>query len=95
MSRAAQVVRRAAVSAVMDKIASTTETALGGIQRNLETLNKSAVEIAQAGAEGREPTELADPLVRALVAERAVEASAAVLKRANDAMDDVLQALRS
>jgi len=95
MSSAAQVLRRAAVSAVMDKIASPTETALGGIQRNLDKLNKAAVEVAQAGAEGREPTELADPLVRALVAERAVEASAAVLERANDAMDDVLEALRS
>ncbi len=79
----------------MDKIAPTNQTSLAGIQRNMESLHKAANDIAQAAVNGREPTEFADPLVRALVAERAIEASAEMLKRSNEAIDSVLEALRS
>jgi hypothetical protein len=79
----------------MDKIAPTNQTSLAGIQRNMESLHQAANDIAQAAVNGREPTEFADPLVRALVAERAIEASAEMLKRSNEAIDSVLEALRS
>lgn len=91
----AKDLRRAAVTAVMDKIAPTHQVALAGIERNMKSLHRAATEIAQAAVNGREPTEFADPLVRALVAERAVEASSEVLKRSNEAFDSVLEALRS
>jgi hypothetical protein len=95
MFSAAKDLRATAVTAVMDKIAPTSQTALDGIQRGMQALHKATNEIAQAAVNGREPTEFVDPLVRALVAERAVEASAVVLKRSNDAFDSVLEALRS
>jgi hypothetical protein len=79
----------------MDKIAPTNQTSLAGIQRNMESLHQAANDIAQAAVNGGSPTELADPLVRALVAERAIEASAEMLKRSNEAIDSVLEALRS
>jgi hypothetical protein len=92
MFSAAQDLRPVAVTAVMDKIA---PTSLAGIQRNMESLHKAANDIAQAAVNGSEPTAFADPLVRALVAERAIEASAEMLKRSNEAIDSVLEALRS
>jgi hypothetical protein len=77
----------------MDKIASITGTAREGIERNLRDLGKAAHEIATAPVRRAEPTELADPLVQALVAERALEASAAVMHRADEAMGSLLRAL--
>ena len=84
MSDRAQVSGRAAVSACMDKINGVTQTALGGIQSSLKRLDAAAQKIASASVRRTEPTELVDPLVDALVAQRALEASAAVLKRADD-----------
>jgi hypothetical protein len=79
----------------MDKINGINTTALDGIQTNLRKLREAAHEIATAPARGAEPTELAEPLVEMLEAQRAIEASAAVLRRANDAFDSVLGALRA
>lgn len=77
----------------MDKLPSATETALRGMQTNMRRLNQAAHEIATAPVERMEPTELAEPLVEMLEAQRAIEASAVVLRRANDALDSVLDAL--
>jgi hypothetical protein len=74
----------------MDKITGITETALGGIQTSLKKLNQAANEIATAPVRRTEPTELIDPLVDALEAQRALEASAKVLKRTDDALGTLL-----
>jgi hypothetical protein len=79
----------------MDKIAGINQTALESMQRGVRKLHEAAHEIATAPARGAEPTELAEPLVEMLEAQRAIEASAAVLRRANGALDRVLEALRS
>ena len=80
----------------MDKISGINTTALDGIQTNLQQARTQAAhEIASAPARGTEPTELVDPLVDMIEAQRAIEASAVVLRRANDAFDSVLDALRS
>jgi flagellar basal body rod protein FlgG len=79
----------------MDKIAGINQTALDGIQSGLRKLHKAAHEIASAPVEGKEPVELAEPLVEMIEAQRAIEASAVVMRRANDAFDSVLDALRA
>ena len=79
----------------MDKITGINTTALDGIQTNLRKLQEAAHEIATAPVERAEPTELAEPLVKMLEAQRAIEANAVVLRRANDALDSVLDSLRS
>jgi hypothetical protein len=95
MSTGAQVLLPAAVPVGMDKIAGIQSTALDGIQRGVRKLHEAAHEIAAAPVRGAEPTELAEPLVAMLEAQRTIEASAAVLRRANGALDRVLEALRS
>ena len=77
----------------MDKIAGVFQTALGGIESGLRQLDAAAQKVATAPVRRDEPTELADPLVEALVAQRAIEASAAVMKRADDALGSLLAAL--
>jgi hypothetical protein len=94
MSSTAKVLRRAAVTVVMDKIDSILTTALGGIQTNLRKLHAAANEIATAPARGAEPTELDKALVDALEAQRALEASAVVMRRADQALGTLLDALR-
>jgi flagellar basal body rod protein FlgC len=79
----------------MDKIAGINQTALEGIERGMRKLHEAAHEIATAPVARAEPTELAEPLLQMLEAQRAIEANAAVLRRANDALDSVLDALRS
>ena len=79
----------------MDKITGLNTTALDGIQTNLRKLHEAAHKIAAAPAQSTEPVELIEPLVEMLEAQRAIEASAAVLRRANGAFDQVLEALRS
>ena len=79
----------------MDKITGLNTTALDGIQTNLRRLHEAAHKIAAAPAERTEPVELIEPLVEMLEAQRAIEASAVVLRRANEAFDSVLAALRS
>lgn len=79
----------------MDKLPSATQSALKGMQTNLRKLDEAAHTIATAPVKGAEPTDLAEPLVAMLEAQRAIEASAVVLKRTNEALDSVLDALRS
>jgi hypothetical protein len=78
----------------MDKIAGIHESALEGINRGVRKLREAAHEIATAPVGGAEPTELAESLVAMLEAQRAIEASAVVLRRANGALESVLAALR-
>jgi hypothetical protein len=94
MSSAAQVLPRTVVTVVMDKIDSVLRTALAGIQTNLRKLNDAANEIATAPAHGAEPTELDKALIDALEAQRAIEASAVVMRRADEALGTLLDALR-
>ena len=79
----------------MDKITGLNQTAIDGIQRGMRKLHEAAHEIATAPVEGTEPVELVKPLVEMLEAQRAIEASAVVLRRANDALDGLLGALGS
>jgi len=79
----------------MDKITGIHTTALDGIRTNLRKLHEAAHKIATAPVERQEPIELVEPLVDMLEAQRAIEASAVVLRRANDAFDSVLDSLRS
>jgi hypothetical protein len=74
----------------MDKISGITETALGGIQTALKKLDQAASEIATAPVRRAEPTELVDPLVDALEAQRALEAAAKVLQRADEMLGTLL-----
>jgi hypothetical protein len=83
------------MEAAMDKITGINMTALDGIQTNLRKLREAAHEIASSPARGAEPVGVVEPLVEMIEAQRALEASAAVLKRANEAFDGVLDALRS
>jgi hypothetical protein len=95
MSSTPQVSPFAAVWPGMDKITGINTTALDGIQSNLRKLHEAAHKIAAAPATAAEPTELIEPLVEMIEAQRAIEASALVLRRANDAFDSVLDSLRS
>lgn len=74
----------------MDKISGISDTALGGVQTSLKKLNRAANEIATAPVRRTEPTELVDPLVDALQAQRALEASAKVLQRADQVLGTLL-----
>jgi flagellar basal body rod protein FlgC len=78
----------------MDKITGINTTALDGIQTNLRKLHEAAHTIASAPAKAAEPVEVIEPLVEMLEAQRAIEASAAVLRRTNDALDSVLESVR-
>jgi hypothetical protein len=79
----------------MDKITGINTTTLDGIQTNLRKLHDAAREIASAPARGAEPVEVVEPLVEMIEAQRAIEASAVVLRRADEAFDSVLDSLRS
>ena len=79
----------------MDKITGINTTALDGIQTNLRKLREAAHEIASAPARGAEPVEVIEPLVEMIEAQRAIEASAALLTRADESFHCVLDALRS
>jgi hypothetical protein len=76
----------------MDKINGVLETALGGMQSSLKALDKAAQKIATAPVRRDEPT-VADPLVDALVTQRSLEASAAMIRRADEALGTLLDAL--
>ena len=77
----------------MDKITGVLQAALGGIQRASRKLDGAAQQIATAPTRRDEPTELADPLVRALEAQRALEASARVVRRADQMLGTLLDTL--
>jgi len=74
----------------MDKISSVLPIAMGGIERASRKLNDAAQEVASAPVRRDEPTELVDPLVRALEAQRALEASANVVRRADEMLGTLL-----
>ena len=78
----------------MDKMSGIQQAALEAIKASSRRLHEAAHEVATAPAERAEPTDLAEPVVQMLEAQRAIEASAVVLRRANDALDRVLDALR-
>ena len=77
----------------MDKISGVAQSAVGGVQSSLKRLDAAARSIATAPVRRDEPTALADPLVDALAAQRSLEASAAVIRRADDALRSLLDAL--
>jgi len=58
--------------------------ALSGIQAGHRGLEQSAHEIATAGS--AEPVDLADPLIDAMQHQRALEASANVMRRVDDTL---------
>lgn len=62
---------------------------------NQRRLDEAAYAIVTSPAREAEATELTEPLVAMIEAQRAIEASAAVLRRTNDALDGFLEALRS
>lgn len=64
--------------------------ALSGVQTNLRGLDRSAHEIASAQAERVEPVELIDPLVDSIVQQRALEASASVIRRVDEALGTLI-----
>jgi flagellar basal body rod protein FlgC len=74
----------------MDKISGITESALGGVQTSLRKLNQAAHDVATGPVRRTEPTELVDPLVDALEAQRTLEASAKVLQRADEMLGSML-----
>ncbi len=79
----------------MDKITGINTTALDGIQTNLRKLREAAHQIASSPARHAEPTEIVEPLIDMIEAQRAIEASAATLRRAGETFDSVLDSLRS
>ena len=95
MSSGSKVWPSAAVPGGMDKITGINTTALDGIQTNLRKLHEAAHQIASAPAQAGEPVEVVGPLVEMIEAQHAIEASAVVLRRVNDTLDSVLDALRS
>jgi hypothetical protein len=66
------------------------QSALSGIQTSYGGLEKSAREIASATDERSESIELVEPLVHALEEQRALEASANVLRRADEALGTLI-----
>jgi hypothetical protein len=78
----------------MDKLASITQTALGGIQRSLDGLRTTAHDVATTSVNQPDPAALADQTLRALEQQRALEAAAKVLERTDDALGLLLRALR-
>jgi hypothetical protein len=82
-----------AVFAAMDKISGVLQGALGGVQSSLKALDAAAQKIATAPVRRDESAGLADPLVDALVAQRSLEASAALIERADDMFGALLDEL--
>jgi len=74
----------------MDSAFSALTSAASGIQANLRGLQQTAHEIASATANGEAPTELADSLVDAIVQQRALEASANVIRRVDEAIGSLI-----
>ena len=93
MSNAAQVSRAAAVKLIemaqsLRIMPSSTAiaSALSGIQSGLRGLERSAHAIATGHGDRAEPVDLVEPLVDAIVYQHALEASANVLHRADEAL---------
>jgi hypothetical protein len=78
----------------MDKLASITQTALGGIQRSVDGLRATAHDVATTSVSQLDPVALADQTLRALEQQWALEAAATVLERTDAALGLLLRALR-
>ena len=74
----------------MDSAFSALTSAASGIQSNLRGLQQTAHDIATAGANGESPIDLADSLVDAIVQQRALEASANVMRRVDEAIGSII-----
>jgi len=74
----------------MDSTLTALNSAASGVQTNLRKLNQTAQEVASAGAGGGEPTDLAAALVDAIVAQHALEASASVMRRADEVLGSII-----
>ena len=74
----------------MDSTLSALTSAAGGIQSKLRGLQQTAHEIATASAAREEPAELATSLIDALVQQRALEASANVMRRIDEAIGTMI-----
>jgi hypothetical protein len=66
---------------------------LSGIQRGIQGLNTEVHAIATAVGTASEPADLAGAMVRSLVYTRSIEANAAVIRRADDALGSLIDAL--
>ena len=64
--------------------------ALSGIQTNLRGLHRAAHEIATGGGDRGEPAGLVEPLVRSIVHQRGLEASANVLRRSDEMLGTLI-----
>ncbi|MDX1561889.1 MAG: flagellar biosynthesis protein FlgE [Gammaproteobacteria bacterium] len=65
---------------------------LAGIQTGLRGLDAVAQKIASASVDRREPIDLAGPLVEAIVHQATLEASAQIVRRADEALASLLEA---
>ncbi len=83
-------VRHRDIGTTMNTAFSALNSAAGGIQSNLRGLNESAQQIASALTTGAEPTELTDALVAAQLQVRALEASANVARRIDEALGSLI-----
>lgn len=66
------------------------QSALSGVQASYRALERSAHELATAAGNRDEPTELAAPLVHAIEEQRALEASANVLRRVDETLGTLI-----
>ena len=74
----------------MDSAFSALTSAASGIQSNLRGLQQTAHEIATASVNGDSPVDLAESLVDAIVQQRALEASANVMHRVDEAIGSII-----
>ena len=74
----------------MDAAFSALTSAASGIQTNLRGLQQTAHAIATGSVNGDSPIDLADSLVDAIVQQRALEASANVMRRVDEAIGSII-----
>jgi hypothetical protein len=77
----------------MSSITSSFPVALAGIRHNLNGLTEASQQVAHASVDGAEAIDHAVSAVQALEHRNGVDASAAALQRANDALGTLFDAL--
>jgi len=77
----------------MTSITSSIPIALGGIRQNLSGLNEVSQQVAHASVDGHDAVDQAASAVQLLEHRNGVDASAAALKRANEALGGLFDAL--
>ncbi len=77
----------------MTSINGSIPVALQGIRQNLDGLREVSQQVAHASVEGAESSDQAVSAVRAMEHRNGVDASAAALKRANEAQGSLFDAL--